>query len=91
LSAAKTVAFLIKTIVFTEHERMKLAAHPRTPPAKPRGNAVTAAQVSAARPLAFACLALAEHGLLLFDDFDEGVVVAGQAIRAPSELLGPLP
>ena len=58
---------------------------------KPRGNVVTAAQVSAARPLAFACLALAEHGLLLFDDFDEGAVGDGQAICAPSELLGPLP
>jgi hypothetical protein len=73
-------------------EPKTLSADLRTrPEAKPRGNVVTAAQVSAARPLAFACLALAEHGLLLFDDFDEGVVGDGQAIRAPSELLGPLP
>jgi hypothetical protein len=52
---------------------------------------VTAAQVSAARPLAFACVALAERGLLLFHDFDEGEGSAGEPIRAPSELLGPLP
>jgi len=55
---------------------------------KPRGNVITAAQVSAARPLAFACLALAEAALVNYFDEETGV---GEAIRAPSELLGPLP
>ena len=59
------------------------------PEAKPRGNVVTAAQVSAARPLAFACIALAERELLNY--FDEETVAGEAAITAPSELLGPLP
>lgn len=56
--------------------------------AKPRGNVVTAAQVDAARPLALACLALAEARLINF--FDEEIE-AGSAIKPPSELLAPLP
>jgi len=68
----------------------KQQADLRTRPAKPRGNVVTAAQVAAARPLAMACLALAERQLVNW--FDEEVETGTTIIiRAPSELLGPLP